>query len=72
MKKISVKKKKKSEVLVEDENDNHSSIITQEGITCPKLTTETLEQGVKYVQSSGIFIVDFEYISCLILVYIYC
>ena len=63
---------KKSEVLEEDDNDDHSSIITQPGITCPKLTTETLEQGVKYVQSSGVFIVDFEYISYLILVYIYC
>ena len=26
-------------------------IISQPAITCSKLTTETLEQGVKYVQS---------------------
>ena len=26
--------------------------VTQSTITCSKLTTETLEQGVKYVQSS--------------------
>ena len=26
-------------------------ILTQPAITCTKLTTETLEQGVKYVQS---------------------
>ena len=26
-------------------------IVTQPAITCSKLTTETLEQGVKYVQS---------------------
>ena len=27
------------------------SKVTQPAITCSKLTTETLEQGVKYVQS---------------------
>ena len=39
-----------------------------------KLTTETLEQGVRYVQShwrrSGIFIVNFEHISHLVLVFL--
>ena len=43
------------------------------GITCSKLTTETLEQGVKYVQSSlrrsGVFIVNFEHISHPVLVF---
>ena len=34
----------------------------QETITYSKLTIEILEQGVKYVQSSGIFIVKFEHI----------
>ena len=33
---------------------------TQPVITCSKLTIETLEQGVKYVQSSSISIVNFE------------
>ena len=39
---------------------------TQPAITCSKLTTETLEQGVKYVRDwcrSGVFTVNFEHIS---------
>ena len=42
--------------------------ITQSAFTFSKLTIETLEQGVKYVQSSGVFIVNFEHISHLVLV----
>ena len=42
--------------------------------TCSNLTIETLEQGVKYVQSceicSGVFTVNFEHISPLILVFL--
>ena len=50
------------------------NIIIQSAFTCSKLTVETLEQGVKYVQSqqqrhqndarrrSGVFIVNFEHI----------
>ena len=49
--------------------------------TCSGLTIETLEQGVKYVQSlktqggrhrrlSGVFIVNFEHISYLVLVFL--
>ena len=29
----------------------HHTLTTQPAITCLKLTTETLEQGVKYIQS---------------------
>ena len=29
----------------------HFSLVSQSAITCSKLTIETLEQGVKYVQS---------------------
>ena len=56
---------------------------TQPAITCSKLTIETLEQSVKYVQSqkkkiherrhwrrSGIFIVNSEHISHLVLVFL--
>ena len=32
-------------------NKNQGNVITQPAITCSKLTIETLEQGVKYVQS---------------------
>ena len=39
---ISISKKKKKELAM---------VHTQLAITCSKLTTETLEQGVKYVQS---------------------
>ena len=47
---------------------------SQPEITCSKLTIETLEQGVKYVQScrSGIFIVNFEHISYLVLPELIC
>ena len=43
----------------------------QPAFTCSKLTVEALEQGVKYVQCrSGIFIVNFEHISPLVLVFV--
>ena len=53
---------------------------TQPTITCSKLTTETVQQGVKYIQTiktpkrcqwrrSGALIVNFEYISHLVLVF---
>ena len=51
-------------------------IVTQPAITCSKLTIETLEQGLKYVQSykdtrtPGVFIVNFEHISHLALVFL--
>ena len=52
--------------------NNHSR--TQPAITCKKLTIETLEQGVKYVRHhwrhSGVFIVNFEHISQLALVFL--
>ena len=35
-------------ILVTEE---HQEVATQSAFTCSKLTTETLEQGVKYVQS---------------------
>ena len=38
--------------------------------TQSKSAVETLENGVKYVQSSGVFIIDFEYISDLFLVFL--
>ena len=41
---------------------------TQPAFTCSKLTIETLEQGVKY--KSGVFIVNFEHISHLVLVFL--
>ena len=43
---------------------------SQLAITCSKLIIETLEQGVKYVDArrrSGVFIVNFEHISHLVL-----
>ena len=41
------------------------------GFTCSKLTIETVEQGVKYVQVNNMFfIVKFEYISHLALVFL--
>ena len=45
---------------------------TQPAITCLKLTIETLEQGLKYVQGcqSGVFIVNSEHISHLPLVFL--
>ena len=42
----------------------------QPAITCPKLMIETLEQGVKYGRLSGVFIVNFEHISHLVLVFL--
>ena len=42
---------------------------TQPAITCSKLTIETLEQGVKYVQIMS-FVVNFEDISPLVLVFL--
>ena len=41
---------------------------TQPTITCSKLTIETLKQGMKY--RSGVFIVNFEDISHLVLVFL--
>ena len=41
---------------------------TQPAFTGSKLTIDTLEQGVQYVQS--IFIVNFEHISDLVLVFL--
>ena len=38
--------------------------------TQSKSAVETLENGVKYVQSSGVFIIDFEHISDLFLVFL--
>ena len=48
---------------------------SQPAITCLNLTLETLEQGVKYVQRrhwrcSGVFIVNFEHISHLAMVFL--
>ena len=55
---------------------------TQPAFTCSKLTIETLEQNVKYVQltrktlerrqwrRSGVFLVNFEHISHLALVFL--
>ena len=57
-------------------------IVSQPAITCSKLTTETLEQGEicskltikmperRYWRRSGIFIVNFEHISHLALVFL--
>ena len=46
------------------------------GNDCSKLTIETLEQGMKYLQSSqwrrsGVFIVNFDHISHLVLSNVY-
>ena len=48
---------------------------TQLAVTCSKLTIEMLEQGVNYVQicqwrRSGVFIVNFEHISHLVLLFL--
>ena len=48
-------------------------ITSQSAITCSKLTMEKLEQGVKYVCQwcrSGVFIVNFEHISYLVLAFL--
>ena len=34
----------------------HNFLITQPAITCPKLTTETLEEGVKYVTFCSLYV----------------
>ena len=59
-----------------------SNLPTQPAITCSKLTIETLEQGVKcpkltikiseqsHWRCSGVFIVNFEHISYLVLVFL--
>ena len=44
--------------------------ISQPTITCSKLTIETQEQGVKYGHRSVVFIVNFEHISHLNLVFL--
>ena len=44
-------------------------MFTRPGITCSKLTIETLERGVKYVH--GVFIVNFEHTSHLVLVFLF-
>ena len=44
-------------------------IVTQPAITCSKLTIGTLEQGVKW-RCSGVFIVNFEHISHLVLMFL--
>ena len=43
--------------------------ITQQAFTCSKLTIKTLKQGVKR-RRSGVFIVNFEHISHLVLVFL--
>ena len=40
-----------SDAHISSHCENVESHITQPAITCSKLTIETLEQGVKYVQS---------------------
>ena len=42
----------------------------QPAFTCSKLTIETLEQDMKYVQSSGVFIVNFKDISHIALAFL--
>ena len=54
---------------------NSQICFSQPLFTCSKLTKETLEQSVKYVRTqqwrrSGIFIVNFEHISHLVVVFI--
>ena len=46
--------------------------VSHPAFTCWKLTIETLEEGVNYSQyrRSGVFIVKFEYISHLLLVFL--
>ena len=52
-------------------------VVSQPAITCLKLPIKTLKQGVKYIQiysrhwrRSVVFIVNFEYISYLVLVFL--
>ena len=49
-------------------NEHKLPALTQPAFTCSKLTIETLEQGVK--RRSGVFIVNFEHISHLVLVFL--
>ena len=56
---------------------------TQPTFTCSNLTIEAMEKGVKYVQSndknsrttlvslSGVFVINPEHISCLLLLFLY-
>ena len=52
-------------------------VASQPAIACSKLTIETLEQGMKYVQSykdtrtTPVDIVNFEHISHLIIVFLF-
>ena len=47
-----------------DRHLRHERVKTQPAITCSKLTIETLEQGVKYVQSvSSVSVVNFEQVN---------
>ena len=55
--------------------NGHILMTSQPVFTCSKLIIETLEEGVKYVQlchwrRSSIFIVNFEHISHLVLVFL--
>ena len=58
------------------ENKANKEKLSQAAFTCSKLTVETVEQGVKYVQSwrhwrrSGVFTVNFEHISRFTLVFL--
>ena len=50
-----------------------TQILIQSAITCSKLTIETLEKGVfnvNFWRHSGVFIVNFEHISHLALVFL--
>ena len=44
---------------------------TQLTFTCLKSRTETVEKGVKLVESSGVYNVNFEHISHLFLVFLF-
>ena len=64
-----------SEELTENELQMLESGIVNRQLLCSKLTIETLEQSVKYVQGcqwrgSDVFIVNFEHISHLVLVFL--
>ena len=62
--------------LKSDTNSWYRGIVSQPAITCSKLINETLEQGLKYVQSykrrywhcSGVIIANSEHISHIVLV----
>ena len=50
------------------------TFVSQPAITCSNLTTETLEQGMKYVQSQQyvvLVLVNFVHISQLVLVFLF-